>query len=243
MLGAHALAPGQLFQLAAQVVHSFSHGAEMPAPVDDLRVEPQRGGHHHKAVGQHSQLHRQLVGRNGHQLQKDELHSVGKIGLWAELGTEQIHQHEGHHQIQRQRPPQAPPRHEGCQADQHHLHRDARHLPGAKVLPVAGAEHQRQERGHHHIPHPEDAPDAEQQRKRNQNGGQCRRPSRPNGRQPPAGEFLPESGPPAPAHRIRRRTTRSPFSVKGGNAARMGKSPRRSTLRWWEKVRKPAWPW
>ena len=143
MLDAHVLAPGQLFQLAAQVVHSFSNSAEMPAPVDNFRVEPQRGGHHHKAVDQHPQLHRQPIRLHRNQLQKNKLHTVCKVGLGAELGAEQVHQHKGYHQVQRQRPPEPPSRHEGRQADQHHQHRSARQLPGAEILPVTGTEHQR----------------------------------------------------------------------------------------------------
>ena len=130
-------------QLAAQVVHSFSNSAEMPAPVDNFRVEPQRGGHHHKAVDQHPQLHRQPIRLHRNQLQKNKLHTVCKVGLGAELGAEQVHQHKGYRQVQRQRPPEPPSRHEGRQADQHHQHRSARQLPGAEILPVTGTEHQR----------------------------------------------------------------------------------------------------
>ena len=231
VLGAHALAPGQLFQLGAQVVHALAHGAEMPAPVNDLCVNPQRRRDHHQTIGQHRQLHRQLGGRDGHQLQKDKLHAINEIGLGAEFGAEQIHQHKGHHQIQCQCPPETPPGREGRQAHRRHHHRRAGQLPGAEVLPVTGAEYQGQKGGHHHIPHPEDAPDAEQQGERYQNGGQRRRPPGANGRQLFLGELGPGRRPFSPAHRIRRRTMRSLASLKGGKAVRMGNSPRCSTLR------------
>ena len=85
VLGAHALAPGQLFQLGAEVIHALAHGTKVPAPVDDPGVDPQGRRDHRQTVGQHRQLHRQLSGRNGHQLQKNELHAVNEIGLGLNL--------------------------------------------------------------------------------------------------------------------------------------------------------------
>ena len=187
----HVPAAGQGLHLHAQVVHPLAHGAEVATPPDDAGIEPQSRRHHHQPTAQGQQLDGQLLGLDGHQLEKDKLHAVYKVGLGGEFGAHEVHQHKGHHQVQPHRPPQAPPRSEGGQGHQEHGGGSFGQLPGSEVLLVPGAKQQGEEGGHGGIPHPEHPPHPQQQDERHENDGQGGQPPGTHHRQAFGAKFLP----------------------------------------------------